>query len=345
MKVALYKGKFWGGMGMGDTGLQPDWVAKALKQDGLSQTWNDYGDFWTHPDQTTIDTAKQFGPIELVRMPWYNNDIILSIKRSLAFGFPVIIVLNLCTAFWNIPPGNWRTMDWDANDLTRGEHAVCIVGYDDACGRFLIENSWGSHNGDGGFYGFPYDKFLPGPQSCVTNYWRLETFPAKAVKVPGFVAGSPTLLANEASDFYVRYRPQLQARLNNFSGQGLINECVRLGISDKMLEALKGWARLSLVQNNPGLDFSAMHFDSPTGYTFITSTECLEFVSRNKQAAFEHFESVLTPLGVVAMMQEAKLLGYSDKHIEYLANWERGLIQQNAAMFGVSLSDIILDLL
>lgn len=340
------RGKFWGGSGMGDTGLQPDWVSKALKQDGMSQTWNDYGDYYVHPDQATIDTAKQFGPIDLVRMPWYNDDIILSIKRSLAFGFPVIITLNLCTAFWNIPPGgSWKTMDWDANDVTRAEHAVCIVGYDDSCGRFLIENSWGSHNGDGGFYGFKYDKFIPGPQSCVTGYYRLETFPAKNQRVSGFVAGAPTLSTNEASDFFQRYKPHLTSYLNTLSGQTLIDECIRLGVSDKMLEHVKGWTRGSMAQVLPGLNFTGMHMDNPTGYWFITSGECLEFVQRNKQSAFETLANIMTVSGVVALMQTAKTLGYSDKHVEYLAGWERGQIRDNAPAFGIPMTDIILDLL
>lgn len=338
------RGKFWAGYS-GDTGLHPEKASLALARDGVSLNWNDYQDLYTQPDQATIDLAKQVTPIDMVRMPWYNDDIILSIKRSLAFGFPVIIVLNLCVNFYNIYPGSWKTMDWDANQPTNGEHAVVIVGYDDACGRFLIENSWGAHNGDGGFYGFKYDKFLPGPQCCVTQYWRMENLPVKPQRVPGFTAGTPTLSTGEASEFYERFKPHMTSYLNTLIGQNLIDECIRFGVSDKMLESIKGWARGSMATNLPGVNFTGMHYDSPTGYWFITSQECLEFVQRNKTAAYTMFENVLVPQGVVEMMGMAKALGYSDKHIEYLANWERGQIRDNAHLFGLSLSDIILDLL
>ncbi len=39
-----------------------------------------------------------------------------------------------------------------------GNHAMVCIGYDDACQRFLIENSWGPQWGDGGFGGMPYDS-------------------------------------------------------------------------------------------------------------------------------------------------------------------------------------------
>lgn len=338
------RGKFWAGYS-GDTGLHPEKAARALKQDGVSLDWNDFQDFYTQPPQSVIDAARLVTPIDLVPMPWYNDDTILSIKRSLAFGFPVVIVLNLCVNFYNIYPGSWKTMDWNANQATNGEHAVVIVGYDDAAGRFLIENSWGTHNGDGGFYGFPYDKFLGGPQWCVTQYWRFENLPVKPVRVPGFIAGVPELNASEASDFFVRYRPHLQGYLNTLGGQTLISECIRLGVSDKMLETLKGWGRGSMAVNLPGVDFTGMFYDNPQGYSFLTSAECLGFIQRNKPAALEALAGIANSQGLVALFQVAKSFGYSDKHVEYLAGWERGQVRDNAPLFGIPLTDIILDLL
>jgi len=38
------------------------------------------------------------------------------------------------------------------------DHAVAIVGFDDARGVWIIKNSWGTDEGDGGFYLVSYDS-------------------------------------------------------------------------------------------------------------------------------------------------------------------------------------------
>jgi C1A family cysteine protease len=83
-----------------------------------------------------------------------------NIKHAVASGRPVILGFKVTADFEKLRDNkDWRTHKWDINAESRGGHAVVIIGYDDACQRFLIQNSWGPAWGDGGFFGVPYSYF------------------------------------------------------------------------------------------------------------------------------------------------------------------------------------------
>lgn len=85
---------------------------------------------------------------------------VLAIKKSIAEKKPVIFSLKCYKSFtttgkdgvWNMPAG----------DSLIGNHAICIVGYDDnkAGGAFEIINSWGSTWGNDGFGWISYDQMI-----------------------------------------------------------------------------------------------------------------------------------------------------------------------------------------
>lgn len=88
------------------------------------------------------------------------NEIII-IKKSLAEKKPIIFSLKSFKSLtkigidgvWNIP---------DTSDESIGNHAVCIVGYDDnkLNGAFEVMNSWGTTWGNNGYFWLTYDQII-----------------------------------------------------------------------------------------------------------------------------------------------------------------------------------------
>lgn len=79
-----------------------------------------------------------------------------SIRTRLAGGAPVVIGMRIYTNFYYLRgdqiydrvEGSWV-----------GNHAVCIVGYDDATSTYRVINSWGQGWGDQGYFRMTYDVF------------------------------------------------------------------------------------------------------------------------------------------------------------------------------------------
>lgn len=90
---------------------------------------------------------------------FYANDTqkIISIKKSLSEHKPVVIVFNVPYSFY------FAGADWNGSDLPQdgSYHAMFVAGYDDNRngGSFLIQNSWGTSWGSGGYTWIPYETF------------------------------------------------------------------------------------------------------------------------------------------------------------------------------------------
>lgn len=84
------------------------------------------------------------------------------VKAALARGYPVICGMYLKEAFLHLKGPldthqyQFNTSKYLTEGLIIGSHAMLIVGYDDAKGYWIIENSWGSGWGDGGYWACPY---------------------------------------------------------------------------------------------------------------------------------------------------------------------------------------------
>ena len=175
-------------------------------------------------------------------------DGIDAIKRLLCHGLPVIYRFQVNQSFYDLRDRkDWRTHSLNPDLPLIGDHYVCIQGYDDAAGRFLIENSFGPEWGDGGFFGIPYDQILhPGIMSGQVNIIdHIEGFKVKPVE--GFVTVPTYLNAVEMLEFTSRNREPLKAELMAAFGIGgvpaLVDACKKWGVSDKHLELLAGWER------------------------------------------------------------------------------------------------------
>lgn len=96
--------------------------------------------------------TNQFGRME-------NNDY-LRIKKCLAEKNPVIFSIKCYSSLFDVSKdGIWKK---PAVDTIVGNHALCIVGYDDTKngGSFEVMNSWGTDWGQGGFFWMTYDQMM-----------------------------------------------------------------------------------------------------------------------------------------------------------------------------------------
>ena len=129
----------------------------AMKQ-GVD-TAADYGSGWasdytTQPSQAQHDNASRF-KISGWRDLFVNlstsgatADEVYSMKSQLAAGFPVAIAMNVYDSLFRSPGSSTYTDDPSAK--FSGRHEVLAVGYDS--NGLLIQNSWGTGWGDGGFF-------------------------------------------------------------------------------------------------------------------------------------------------------------------------------------------------
>jgi len=85
------------------------------------------------------------------------NDV-LTLKKSLAQGIPVVIAVHATPSFRNHTTNT--IFRWDSQERgARDGHAMCIIGYDDQHQAFLIQNSWGTDWGAKGLVWVSYDQF------------------------------------------------------------------------------------------------------------------------------------------------------------------------------------------
>ena len=94
------------------------------------------------------------------------RDVVNDVKVALASGYPVVFGTPLLSGFFDVK-GKLNThlaqynpplITFNEADYV-GNHAMCIIGYDDAGGYFIVENSWGPTYADGGFVAISYESF------------------------------------------------------------------------------------------------------------------------------------------------------------------------------------------
>jgi len=86
------------------------------------------------------------------------DDKIDRILSALNEGLTVGIAMSVTRSIFGLT-GPWRTHQYKlgTEDSYVGGHYMEIIGYDESCKLFLVQNSWGPKWADGGFCGLPYD--------------------------------------------------------------------------------------------------------------------------------------------------------------------------------------------
>jgi len=168
-----------------DNGSYPRDVFRQMSKHGIC--WED---IWPYdenkvnvkPSKEAYEDAKQklikeYRRIgELTQSPILRDRYGLTLaKVTLAKGFPVFISMRIGRQFYHIH-GPLQDHDYDPVNVTNnryvGLHAMCVVGYDDELGGFIVENSWGKNWGDNGFFLLKYDTAY----SDIVDAWVCTKF-------------------------------------------------------------------------------------------------------------------------------------------------------------------------
>jgi C1A family cysteine protease len=95
------------------------------------------------------------------------------LKGCLADGYPIVFGFMVYESFESEEVARTGVVPMPgANEQALGGHAVLAVGYDDATGRFLVRNSWGSEWGQGGYFTMPYAYLTE--RSLSSDFWAVN---------------------------------------------------------------------------------------------------------------------------------------------------------------------------
>lgn len=148
-----------------------------------------------------IDYQALFYPLQDPTLEMQNPLKILSVKKALSEGSPVVIGTKTYPSFSLLRTPLWTRQDSDTAPAAKhGSHAMTVVGYDDNKygGAFRIINSWGTRWGDGGFYWVKYDEFARDCSMAIQAYGkRPKAVPYQknsyqAPEIPLLLAGKVT---------------------------------------------------------------------------------------------------------------------------------------------------------
>lgn len=143
----------------GDSGAYPRDLCKALKNYGVCYEKNWIYQVENLEKEPTTDLLIEAEQFKILSYEQIVNNKLTQIKAALAQNIPVLLTMQVHKGF-NKLGKNWKehTWDWTTSDVNplEGWHEVLIIGYDDNSRHLLVENSWGPHWADGGFFGIPY---------------------------------------------------------------------------------------------------------------------------------------------------------------------------------------------
>jgi len=96
------------------------------------------------------------------------------LKGCLASGYPFVFGFTVYDSFFEEQGVQKVTIPLPSDsDSVLGGHAVMAVGYDDAKRVFIVRNSWGTDQGDGGYFYMPY-SYVTEP-SLSGAFWTIRT--------------------------------------------------------------------------------------------------------------------------------------------------------------------------
>jgi C1A family cysteine protease len=97
-----------------------------------------------------------------------------AVKNAIAGGNPVVAGFMVYSSFMTKSVSKTGMMPYPniRSERSLGGHAVCLVGFDDATGRFIAKNSWGTGWGDKGYFYLTYDV-IKNPQMS-GDFWVIS---------------------------------------------------------------------------------------------------------------------------------------------------------------------------
>jgi C1A family cysteine protease len=96
----------------------------------------------------------------------------LALQTALAAGFPVVLGFTVYESFESAAVAKSGNAPMPKkNESVLGGHAVCLVGYDNSKGLWLLRNSWGTSWGQAGYFTLPY-AYLVNP-NLASDFWAI----------------------------------------------------------------------------------------------------------------------------------------------------------------------------
>jgi C1A family cysteine protease len=147
-----------------------DGIKSVSKQGVCTETsWPyDIAKFTDQPPQACYDEALGNRATSYQRI----TPTLSQLKGCLAHGYPIIFGFRVYESFESAEVAQTGVAPMpQADEQALGGHAVLAVGYDDAGGRFLVRNSWGSGWGRDGYFTMPYAYLTD--RGLSSDFWTI----------------------------------------------------------------------------------------------------------------------------------------------------------------------------
>jgi C1A family cysteine protease len=122
----------------------------------------------TKPPKSCYDEAKAFVITSYQRL----NQSLVQLQGCLAAGYPFSFGFSVFSGWYNHLPHATIIPIPSQTDSVVGGHAVLCVGYDNQSRLFKIRNSWGSNEGENGYFYMPYSYLTE--SSLAGDFWVIN---------------------------------------------------------------------------------------------------------------------------------------------------------------------------
>lgn len=187
------------GLPPGDHSARLDEVADAIQRYGICRNadFNGYSNWSLQPGLAARLKAQRELPISMRPVVYRNDDAVETVKWYVCNGM-VVVISMMVPRGWSaaVQYKSWRDHVLPT-EFGSSEHVVPIIGYDDACQRFLFKNSMGPQWGDSGYGGLEYRHVAQGPDRCVYTMYVIDKCQHPLVPVEGFMPGLADFTAAE----------------------------------------------------------------------------------------------------------------------------------------------------
>jgi C1A family cysteine protease len=158
-----------------DSGAQiRDGIKTVVKQGYCPETEWPYNvaAFATRPTATCYTDALKDRVRQYLRL----TPALPALLTCLASGYPFVFGFSVYESFESAAVAQTGVADLPGpGEALVGGHAVVAVGYDQAAGRFVVRNSWGSGWGMAGYFTMPF-QYLTDPM-LAADFWTIRQVP------------------------------------------------------------------------------------------------------------------------------------------------------------------------
>jgi C1A family cysteine protease len=123
--------------------------------------------FALKPNDKSYEEALKYEVIGVVQL----DTTVAAIKGAISKGYPVVLGIRIYRSFESdqVTKHGLISRPDMKREESLGGHTVCLVGYDDSMGSFILRSSWGMNWGFAGHAYLPYGYVEDG--CLVSNPW------------------------------------------------------------------------------------------------------------------------------------------------------------------------------